>query len=131
MPSVLEQLAALVVEWQDAKMCRSQWIGDDCMKVYVRKARHKCGDHGLLACLDIGSIEVFEPGQGAFSQWFLPGAVKLNPWEAIFVESVMDRRFQEFFERNGFTRLGDEPLCLSYFLLKSGDESPVFKTRKH
>ncbi len=131
--TVLDQLAEFIAG-QGKGMPRNLWLGDDRMKVYVRCGRHKLDmtrRGGIATCLDIGSIEVYEPEQKTFSEWFLPGAIKLNPWEAVYVESVMERRFQEFFERNGFTKIG-ESICPSYFLLKAetGDGSPVFQTRK-
>jgi hypothetical protein len=120
--SVIDQLAEFVK--REGRLSRNQWLSDNLMEVYVRKSR-RCFDMirpKLITCLDIATIDVETPGKGTFSKWFLPAAIKLNPWDAVFVESVLSPRFQKFFLRNGFTRTPDSDDMAPCFYLFKGKE---------
>ena len=88
MKTVLEQLADFIKESEET-YTRNLWLGDDKMKVYVRKGRHILGFGKLVWTLDIASVEVDEDkqGQGLWTD-FLDKAHEMNPWEATHVECV-------------------------------------------
>ncbi len=117
--TVLDQLAAFIARAQAGKL-RNLWLEDDLMKVYVRKANRRLAGTTLTTCLDLATFEVFEPGRKTFSEWFLPGAIELNPWHATFIESVQEPRLRKFLLKVGFRREDGFPLdddyCPNFFL---------------
>lgn len=119
-PSVIAQLAAFITSVQKNSYPNNKWLADDRMEVYVRYARRRLpfnGDHMTFKCLDIGNATIFNTGLGIFSTQFLPQAIKLNPWDAVYVENVLTDRFANYFRRLGWTEIP----CLSpsFFLVKN------------
>lgn len=90
MKTVLEQLVDFIKESEE-KHVYNLWLGDDTMKVYVRKGRHMVYPGKLSTTLDIASVEVDEDkqGQGVFSD-FLDKAHEMNPWDATYIENVLN-----------------------------------------
>jgi hypothetical protein len=70
---------------------KNKWIYDDKMKVYIRKGYH-CINNNLFKTLDIASIEVFITGNGIGTS-FIDIAHAINPFEATYIESVLNERF--------------------------------------
>lgn len=83
---------------------RNEWIGDDTIKVYVRKSRRNI-EGQMIDCLDIATVEVEEEerGKGIFTD-FLKDAIALNSFTCIFIENVQQDWFAQFFMRQGFKR---------------------------
>lgn len=78
----------------------SQWLGDDEMKVYVRKGRHMV-DGKMRITLDIAAVEVYEQSQGTFKN-FLQRAHETHPWDGTYAECVHNPRLAVFFIRDGW-----------------------------
>lgn len=103
---------------------RSKWLGDDTMKVYVRRANHVVSPKKSMATLDIAAIDVNEDKQNqGLCTAFLKEAHELNPWEATYVECVHNPILASLLMRHGwigvttsdpFTAMAPE----SYFLPK-------------
>ena len=90
----------LVKDFLDSSL-RNTWIEYDGMKVFVRKARHMTPDHKLVYCFDIANVTVYMRGVGTFSHW-LKEVIELareRGFEAVFVESVINQRFVEYFRK--------------------------------
>ena len=96
------------------------WMGDGPLRVYMRRAKRLIGGE-YVETLDLANMEVDEPsrGCGRFTR-FLVGAERLAMRRAriVFVENVLSRRFQRFFERRGYTKIEtpDFPEVASYYL---------------
>ena len=88
--TVIEQLAEFIKECED-KHTYNKWLADDIMNVYVRMGRHMVYPGKLSTTLDIASVSVDEDkqGQGAWTD-FLDKAHAMNPWEATYIESVLN-----------------------------------------
>ena len=88
----------------DCDGLRNQWISERNISVYVRKSvRMIEGD--LVACLDIGSVEVDEEHRGVgiftgFLQRMEDYGKKLN--RTIFVESILEPRLLRFLLQRGY-----------------------------
>jgi len=102
MKTVLEQLADFIKESED-KHVYNLWLGDDNMKVYVRKGRHMIYPGKLSTTLDIASVEVDEDKQrqGIWSD-FLDKAHEMNPWDATYVENVHNPIIQVSLIKHGW-----------------------------
>ena len=78
------------------------WIDyDDKMSVYLRyPGRHLIGNE-IVECFDIATVETLEEfrGQGVFTR-FLDEVEFARP--RIYIENVMEKRFQTFFENRGY-----------------------------
>jgi N-acetylglutamate synthase-like GNAT family acetyltransferase len=82
---------------------RSLWVVEGSLKIYFRAGyARRLGDQ-TVKVLDIASVEVLESsrGQGLFTA-ALDKIEALRPREGLFVESVLDKRFQDFFTRRGY-----------------------------
>ncbi len=82
---------------------KSKWLYFDGLygssKVYVRKSTRLI-EGKLRRCLDIGTIEIDEQfrGRGVWTRFTAELAEKdLKPFNLIFVENVMTKRFQKWF----------------------------------
>jgi hypothetical protein len=82
---------------------RNGWLQYGTLHVYVRKSRRRIEGESLQPCLDIATAECKTPGQGGFSN-FLAHAIALCPFEYIYIENVLEERFQQFFLKHGFIR---------------------------
>jgi hypothetical protein len=75
------------------------------MDIYVRKSSRI---HPILekkiTCLDIASVNVFEPGNGIFTKWLADTVDEASSRgvDAIYIENVLTERFANFFRKNGW-----------------------------
>ena len=89
------------------KSIRNVWIAERDIDVYVRKSIRLLDKSSTTPtpCLDIGSVEVYEPHRGigiftGFLDRFEQAAIKLH--RAVYVESIQNPRLQKFLERRGY-----------------------------
>jgi hypothetical protein len=102
----------------DPGRAKREWVdapGFACM--YVR-----LGPKGIVIdgrcetfekVLQLAAFEVEEKGQGTFTR-FITKLMSESEYP-IFVESVLEERFRNFFERMGFTKVDDSTICASFF----------------
>jgi|694.fasta_scaffold12015_38 hypothetical protein len=86
---------------------RNLWIQDDYMSVYVRKAKRFL-DKSFLTTLDIASVEVEESKRncGLWSN-FLRQSHEINPYQATYVESVLNPILFESLSKHGWIIAGE------------------------
>ena len=125
--TLLEQLTEFIGE-SEKWGHRSKWIGDDFMKVYVRRANHIVSPKKSMATLDIASIDVAEEKQNqGLCTKFLKDAHEINPWEATYVECVHNPLLASMLMRRGWIGVTTSDLSVgfgteSYFLPKDMDK---------
>lgn len=91
---------------------RRAWLEYENMKVYVRKSgRLDPESQEIVPAFDVASIEVYKAhrGKGVFTAWL--SEVELAVDEImlpVFVENVLSKRFEKFFDDRGYTRV---PWC--------------------
>jgi hypothetical protein len=87
------------------------------IKLYVRWARRYINDV-RVQCLDIVSVEVMPEGKGLFTE--LLTWIEQTNWPCVlYVENVLSHRFQQFFEKRGYTFAGDNGMgARSYYKRK-------------
>jgi predicted acetyltransferase len=93
-------------------------IEDEFMRVYVRKSTRLL-DGAKRTTLDIATVEVDEQhrGKGHFGR-FLAYAEIVNPFEALYIESVLDPAQWAIYESRGFRRRVDfEGITQDFFKL--------------
>lgn len=101
--TVLEQLDNFIKE-SEAKFLRNLWLEDDDMKVYVRKGRHILGTgQNAVITLDIATVEVNEgkQNQGIWTN-FLYHAHEMNPWDATYIENILNPILSVSLVKNGW-----------------------------
>lgn len=81
----------------------SGWINNDEMEVYIRKGVIREFNNIEYVTLDIANVRVFDKGKGVFTQ-FLKELESVNPYDAIYIESVLEKRFFDFFLKNGYIK---------------------------
>lgn len=81
---------------------RNIWLGKKELRVYVRKSRRSVGGV-TIQCMDIAGAEVRKQkrGKGRFTS-FLQHAANVNPWDAIYFESVNNEWLWGSFRRRGY-----------------------------
>lgn len=112
MKTVLEQLNDFI---EDSKFKRTnnKWLCDELMNVYVRKGVHLIS--GAVSCtLDIASVEVREENQqqGLWTK-FIKAAHQVNPWEATYVESVLNPFLKRSLIKHGWQSAGLDSFFIS------------------
>ena len=73
---------------------RNLWIGNDEIKIYIRKSKRNFKGQ-LLDFFDFASIEVENTGQGLFTQ-ILKKFEEIYSNKNIFIESVLTDRFADY-----------------------------------
>ena len=117
----IELLADFVERYKsdDKPICHNEWLNGDDMSVYVRRSVPRILNDGeKYVTLDIASINVYQQSQGHFTA-FLAEAEKLNPWPAIYVENVLQPRFEKFFKKKGYTQAKIYPA--SFYKMKGAN----------
>jgi predicted GNAT family N-acyltransferase len=101
----------------DDRYFANEWIEDDDMKVYVRKGRRLL-DGKMRITLEIGNVVVNPElrGQGRFTTFFYE-AIKMNPWDAIYVECVWNARLAVFLIKQGMLSVPQHEQC--YYLMQN------------
>jgi len=115
-PNLASQLADAIGAWGDRRT-GSGWITSSQGAVYVRKGVHLI-DGRLVTTLDLASIDMVAPGQGHFTR-FLEQAKDLNPWDAIYIENVLNPRFAEHLRRSGWSEIPNQDAPCFYLLRQS------------
>lgn len=112
--SVINQLDEFIEDSSRMKYGRNLWLEDSIMKVYVRKSTRFIDDEKLIA-LDIATVEVDQKyqGKGIFSK-FLDYVQNSNPWDVVYVESVLNPIVLKMLEKRGYTQMKHIPG--SYYL---------------
>lgn len=104
---------------------RNRWFEISKLKVYMRRGTHYI-DEKFVQCIDVASVEVEEDvrGEGRFTHFledleaFLD---KERPDLLIYVENVLEARFQDFFKRRlNYEQCNPPNIC---FLRKPKDSS--------
>lgn len=112
---IIKTLTGIITEWQKQPFgIKNTWARDSDVEVYIRNTRRVCGDV-VLSTLDIASINVTKPGRGFWTK-FIKEVHAINPWEATYVENVLNQRFERWFVKHGWTQQKDI-LPPSFFLL--------------
>ena len=110
--TIIEKLSEFIKN-ADNSGPRNLWIEDENMKVYVRKSRRLLAGK-MICALDIATISVDESKQRqGFCTNFLTEAHESNPWDATFVECVLDKNLSSSLIRRGW-------------ILKEGEETESF-----
>lgn len=74
------------------------WLKGSGIEVYVRKGYHLI-DGKRCKTLDIANITVTKKGQGLGSE-FLEFCCKINPFDAVYIENILNNRFFVFLIKN-------------------------------
>jgi hypothetical protein len=116
--SLIEQLKLFMQEAEE-RLVSSRWIHDENMKVYVRKGRRSVYPGQMSITLDIATVEVDEDkqGQGLWTT-FLEKAHELNPWEATYIENVLNPVLAESLIRHGWMIANSNFGSHSFFMPK-------------
>lgn len=124
--TAIELLADFIERHKDERSWpNNEWLNGDDMNVYVRRSVPRCINDGRHVTLDIASVTVYKQGQGHFTK-FLAEAEKLNPWPAIYVESVQEPRFGRFLLRMGYKQVDSIPA--SFYKMKGTSNESAEKT---
>jgi len=103
-----------ITQWFKSKRFRSQWVSEPGLEVYVRRGSRLLPNQAedpftlrresLASTLDIASVNALKPGEGSWKALAarLPDIAKELKVDAIFVENVLDERFQAWFEKAGW-----------------------------
>ena len=124
--NISKRLEEFIKNSQDKRM-NNVWIDDENMKAYVRKSYHLI-EGKMTPTLDIASIAVDEEKQKqGFCSRFLEDAHEKNPWDATFVECVLNPDLASHLLRNGWLpcQLGE-----SFYKLKKEIKYDPFKEIK-
>jgi N-acetylglutamate synthase-like GNAT family acetyltransferase len=113
-------------EFLDRPRVRNAWLREPDMKVYVRRGCYRWWEGELHTdTIDIASISVDEEkrGTGVFTE-FLGRVEELG--KTIFIENVLDTRFQDFFRERGYTVARgcdpDIPVCSFVWAPQPGEK---------
>lgn len=104
--TIIEKLAIFIQD-SEKNLTRSMWISDEYMSVYVRKAKRYLSGK-MSTTLDIASVTIDEDkqGQGIWTD-FLAKAHELNPWDATYVENVLNPILAGSLLRHGWIVMGE------------------------
>jgi len=107
---------------------RIAWIKDDSMSVYVRKGTRYLNKH-LSKTLDIASVEVEENkrNQGVWTE-FLKEAHKINPYQATFIENVLNPVLEKSLVKNGWKVVDATLTPPSFWMQKESFSETKFTT---
>lgn len=83
---------------------RNQWLEDNTMQVYVRKAGRFINKKQVTS-LDIANIEVRKKyrNQGIASNFFIQ-AHQMNPWDITYVESILNPELEASLRKKGWIK---------------------------
>lgn len=86
-----------------------KWVLMENMHVYVRATKRYL--EGVQKnTLEIGSVEVQNRGEGVFSRWLPEFEAQAKHFgRVVYVENVLDERFQQFWVRRGYRPVGNPP----------------------
>lgn len=91
-----------------ASKSRNEWLSTPEMEVFVRRSK-RCHpiSQRAIKCFDIANVTVNNREQGVFTSWLgeLQKIVLDAKFDAIFVESIMTERFEQYFIKRGWYRV--------------------------
>lgn len=94
------------------------WLSDANIDVYIRVGKHVL-DGALTSTIDIGNLAVNKHRRGAGHFTAFLGHLETlcnTKKRVLYMENVMDPRFQAFFEKRGYVRIMDScDLVPSYY----------------
>lgn len=107
MADLFEQLERLIEGASDRRTGGTAWLEDASLSVYVRWAPYWTGGETTVPCAVVANVSVLqgERGNGRFTAFldrFEGIADEHN--RVVVIESVLEERFQSFFERRGYRR---------------------------
>lgn len=111
--SIITSIAMQLAKNGEGSLMRNQWYRDEHMDLYVRySAYHLVPGVGYVVTLDISNVNVNEGsiGKGVFTRFLddiertIDGHFGAG-YSGIFVENVLQERFQSFFERRGYVKI--------------------------
>lgn len=105
------------------------WLRKNGLHVYVRQSKRKVGSV-MIRCLDIAGVEVQnqDRGTGRFTA-FLHYAATVNPWDAIYFESVHNKWLQTSFRQRGYLEVGN-PISPNFFYFTNKSVEAKFNEPK-
>ncbi len=87
---------------------RNYWVSEPKMKAYVRKSYRVIEDQVEEKVIDIANVEVISKyrGTGVYRSALprMEQASKDAGFTVIFLESVLEERLLDFYEKHGYTR---------------------------
>lgn len=104
---------------------RNAWIpGPGSLRCYVRRSNRFAEGGDFLGCLDIASVEANDEdrGKGLFREFFkesLESAARAGI-PMLYVENVMNERFQGFFKKQGMSLAADDICSKSFRMMVPG-----------
>lgn len=105
----MEKIHQKLITFCKQEYPRNAWLEIKGIKVYLRHSQRLI-DEQMVPMLDIGSIEINPPGKGTFKR-LLQLIIQVCPHSYIFVENVHNKRFAEYFLKNGWKPSPCYPLC--------------------
>lgn len=82
---------------------RNTWIRTNILQVYVRKGIHLINNN-LVTTLDIANIEVKDKNKGIGTK-FINIAHLSHNFKATFIESILNERFYQYLQKNGWNKI--------------------------
>src|SRR3989344_4673878 len=82
---------------------RNAWLYSADMQLYIRKSKRVINSQ-IVTTLDIANITVYHKGQGIFKK-FIKEFHEINPYQASYIESILEPRLVSWCQRNGWTQL--------------------------
>ena len=96
-----DKIHAFIEQGKQARFTLVAWIDSPELKVYLRRAKRFINGNKEIT-LEIANVSVYNRGQKTFTQ-FLEMVERMSPW-TIYVENVLEERFQLFFQKRNYQR---------------------------
>jgi hypothetical protein len=115
--NAIQTIIAKIAEFSKSDR-RNEWLTAEGISIYVRNANRILSSGGSYAStLDLANITIEERGQGTFTQ--ILGILENMDGKTLFVENVLEDRFQKFFERReGWHKLSYVEGCPSFYFFR-------------
>lgn len=100
---------------------RNAWVDHGPMRVYVRKSR-RAPEGAMVRTFDLATIFTPEKlrGQGRFWELlgWLSSTLPKSEFDAIYIESVLEPRFEKSLREQGLQEVPTEPVSFIFWLNK-------------
>lgn len=118
---IIDQLTTFIEESKN-KRVNNTWLEDDLIKIYIRKGRrlYKGDPFTTLEIANVSIEEEINQKKGLFSA-FLTKAHELNPWQATYIENVINPFLFNHLLKKGW-HLNDKTILTTencFFLFKT------------
>lgn len=108
---IIEECRAKITEFLQGRERNTYLYIDGIASVYVRKGHHLI-EKNMLSTFDIGSINVYEPGQGT-GTIIIELIHEMNPYDVTFIESLLNTRLHSRLLLSGWKNVaGSNPPCV-------------------